>query len=98
MLPLLSQLTVTTEKLWGKNGTERGLKNQQKNDNIEFRKKKNDKMEIKFEIKKYLEVKIKINKIFKNFKVITIYLIIVTVIIEIMVKMIVILINKDNNR
>ena len=31
ILPLLSQLNVTTEKLWGKkNDTERGLKNQQK--------------------------------------------------------------------
>ena len=40
----MSQLTVTTEKLWGKkNGTERGFKNQeqqQQKDNIEFRKKK----------------------------------------------------------
>ena len=31
ILPLLSRLTVTTEKLWGKkNGTERGLNDQQK--------------------------------------------------------------------
>ena len=31
ILPLLSQLTVTTENLWGKkNGTERGLNDQQK--------------------------------------------------------------------
>ena len=41
ILLLLSQLTVTTKNLWGrKNGTEQGLKNQQKNDNIEFRKKR----------------------------------------------------------
>ena len=40
ILPLLSQLTVTTEKICGKqNGTERGLK-KQKNDNTEFTKKK----------------------------------------------------------
>ena len=34
----------------------------------------------------------------KNWKVITIYLIIVTVMIEIIVKMIVMLMNKDNNK
>ena len=54
ILPLLSQLTVTTKKLWGKkNGTERGLKNQQKDDKIEFRKKKMTKWKSNFEIKKY---------------------------------------------
>ena len=34
----------------------------------------------------------------KNWKIITMYLIIVTVIIEIIVKMIVMLMNKDNNK
>ena len=37
-------------------------------------------------------------KVVKNWKVITMCLIMVTVIIEIMVKMIVMLMNKDNNK
>ena len=37
-------------------------------------------------------------KVVKNWKIITMYLIIVTVRIEIIVKMIVMLMNKDNNK
>ena len=51
-------------------------------------------MDIKFEIKKYSELS---SYYGKNWEIITIYLITVTVIIEIIVKMIVMLMNKDNN-
>ena len=62
----------------------------EKNDNIEFtkKKKKKDKIEIKFEINKELEWKYG-----KNWKVITMYLLIT--IIEIIVKMIVMLMNEE---
>ena len=87
---------MTTEKLWGKkNGTERGLKNQPKNDNIEFRKKKMTKWKSNLQSKNIQNVS---SYYGKNWKVITIYLIIVTVIIEIIVKMIVMVVNKDNNK
>ena len=52
---MLSQLTMTTEKIWRKkNGTERGLKNQQKKI-TQSQEENNDKMEIKFEVNKELE-------------------------------------------
>ena len=50
------QLTVTTEKLFGKNGTELGLKKiNKKNENIEFREKTMIKWKLNFEINKELE-------------------------------------------
>ena len=50
------QLTVTTEKLFGKNGTGLGLKKiNKKNDNIEFRKKTIIQWKLNFEINKELE-------------------------------------------
>ena len=97
ILPLLSQLTVTTEKLLRKkNGTERGLKNQQKNDNIKFWKKPLTKWKTNLKSIKSSNV----NSYYsKNWKVITIYLIIiVTVIIEIIVKMIAMLMNRYNSK
>ena len=85
---------MTTEKLLGKkNGTELGLKNQQKNDEIEFRKKKMTKWKSNLKSKNILNVS---SYYGENWKVVTIYLIIVTVIIEVIVKMIAMLMNKDN--
>ena len=58
-------------------------------------KEKNDKMEIRFKSINSQNVS---SYCGKNWKVITIYLIIVTVIIELIVKMIVMLMNKDDNK
>ena len=64
-----------------------------KNHNIKIRQEKNDKIEIKTEINKQLYV----NSYYdENWKVITICLIMVTVIIEIIVKMIVMIIINNN--
>ena len=71
------------------------LKNQQKNGNIEFRKKKITKWKSNLKLKNIQNVS---SYYGKKWKVITIYLIIVTVIIEMIVKMIVMLINKDNDK
>ena len=87
---------MTIEKLWEKKyGTELRLKNQQKNDNIDLRKKKMTKWKSNFKSIKNYNVS---SESGKNWKVMTIYLVIVTVRIEIIAKMIVMLLNKDNNK
>ena len=92
--PLLPQLTVTTEKLWGKKyGTKQGLKNPQKliAKSLEKKTWQNGNKILNQQI-----AKMKVVKVAKNWKVITMCLMIVTVIIGIMMKMIVMLMNKDN--
>ena len=70
------------------------LEKSTKNDNIEFRKKTITKWKSNFKSTKSQKVS---SYYGKNWKVITIYLII-TVIVEIIVNMIVMLMNKDNNK
>ena len=94
ILPLLSQLTVTTEKLWGKKN---GTKQSSKNGSIELREKNNKQTKKKpwqngNQILNQQIAKMWVVKVVKN------YLIIVTVIIAIIMKMIAMLINKDNNK
>ena len=72
------------------------IKNSTKNDNMEFRKKTMTKWKSNLKSIRSYNVS---SYYGKNWKVITIYLIIIiTVIIEIIVKMIVMLMNKDNNK
>ena len=84
-------LNATTEKLWGKeNDTKQSLTNQQKLITQSLEKKRT-KWKSNF---KSMNVS---SYSGKNWKLITLYLIIVTIIIEIIVKMTVMLVNKDNN-
>ena len=66
-----------------------------KNDNTEFRKKKMTKRKSNLKSKNIENVS---SYYGKNWKVLTIYLITVPVIIEIIVEMIVMFMNKDNNK
>ena len=63
-----------------------------------LKEKKEKKKHDKIEILNQQIAKMSVVKVVKNWKVITMCLIMVTVIIEIMVKMIVMLMNKDNNK
>ena len=79
------------KEIWHRNKIEKSTKN----DNIELRKKKMTKWKSNFKSIKNYNVS---SESGKNWKVMTIYLVIVTVRIEIIAKMIVMLLNKDNNK